>query len=273
MHLHDRDAARGASASRAAPQFETRPLNSDESLAKRAAGGDTEAFAAIFRRYEKDLYRFCVGILGDPQDAQDAMQNAMLKVLRALPGERREVQLKPWLYRIAHNEAVELRRREHPAEELEPGILDVGSSVEDRAECSERLHLLFQDMADLPQRQRAVLVMRELNGLEFGDIGAALGTSPSAVRQALYAARRGLQQMDLGRQMDCDSVTRFLSARDMRLRGRQDIRAHLRGCPDCRRFRREKLAPAGRSDAASLLPGRKQAEYGLTANPAGPFFS
>jgi RNA polymerase sigma factor (sigma-70 family) len=231
------------------------PLNSDQRLAERAAGGEMEAFAAIFRRYERDLYRFCVGILGDPQDAQDAMQNTILKVLRALPGERREVQLKPWLYRIAHNEAVELRRREHPAEELEAGLLDLGSSVEDRAECSERLHLLFQDMADLPQRQRAALVMRELNGLEFGAIGAALGTTPSAVRQALYEARRGLQQMDHGRQMDCDSVTRVLADGDGRLRGRQDIRAHLRGCSDCRRFRRNSH-PGGR-DAELLEIGER----------------
>ncbi len=255
MHPHDRDAACEASASRAAPQFEAGTFNSDERLARRAAGGDTEAFAAIFRRYEKDLYRFCAGILGDPQDAQDAMQNAMLKVLRALPGERREVQLKPWLYRIAHNEAVELRRREHPAEELGPGILDVGSSVEDRAECSERLHLLFQDVADLPQRQRAVLVMRELNGLEFGEIGAALGTSAGAVRQALYEARRRLQQMDLGRQMDCDAVTRVLSDEDGRLRSRPDVRAHLRSCPRCRhaavRCRVESIGSSTRAPLAA----------------------
>lgn len=226
--------------------------DSDERLAERAAAGDADAFAAIFRRYERELCRFCVGILGDPQDAQDAMQNTMLKVLRKLPGERRNVRLKPWLYRIAHNESVELRRREHPVEELDEEILDVGSSIEECIECSERLRVAFEDVADLPQRQRAALVMRELNGLEFGEIGAALGTSPSAVRQALYEARRGLQQMQLGREMDCESVIRALADGDGRLRGRQDIRAHLRGCPDCRRFRGEGPAPAGFSTATAL---------------------
>jgi RNA polymerase sigma factor (sigma-70 family) len=213
---------------------------SDERLAERAARGDADAFAAIFDRYERDLYRFCLGVLGDPHDAEDAMQNTMLKVLRALPGERREVQLKPWLYRIAHNEAIELRRREHPTEELGTAMVDLKASVEDSAEHNERLRVLFQDIADLPQRQRAALLMRELSGLEFGEIGAALGTSPGAVRPALYEARRGLQQVVLGRHLDCASVVRVCSEGDDHLRGRRDIRAHLRSCSDCRRFRRQR---------------------------------
>ncbi len=220
------------------PRDRVHGLASDERLATRAGQGDPDAFAAIFRRYEMDLYRFCVGILGEPQDAQDAIQNTMLKAMRALPGERRDIQLKPWLYRIAHNEAVELRRRQRPVEQLEVEIADAGSSVEERAERSEQLQVLFRDMTDLPERQRAALVMRELNGLEFGEIGAALGTSPSAVRQALYEARRGLQQMELGRDLDCDAIARALSDQEGRLRGR-DVRAHLRQCRDCRRFQRE----------------------------------
>lgn len=228
-------------------------LASDERLAKRAGRGDPDAFAAIFRRYEHDLYRFCVGILGEPQDAQDAIQNTMLKVMRALPGERREIQLKPWLYRIAHNEAIELRRRQRPVEPLEPAMADAGLRVDESAERSERLRVLFRDMTDLPQRQRAALVMRELNGLEFGEIGAALDTSPSAVRQALYEARRGLQQMELGRHMDCDAVTRVLSDEAGRPRGR-DIRAHLRHCSDCRRFRHEIAERKQALAAISPLP-------------------
>lgn len=235
------------------PRSHLHRFASDERLAKGAGLGDADAFAAIFRRYEKDLYRFCVGILGEPQDAQDAIQNTMLKVMRSLPGEHRDIQLKPWLYRIAYNEAIELRRRRRPVEPLESGVADAAVSVEEQAERSERLQMLFHDMTDLPERQRAVLVMRELNGLEFGEIGAALGTSPSAVRQALYEARRGLQQMELGRHMECDAVTRFLSD-EGRLRGRRDVRAHLRQCPDCRRFGRDIGDRARTLAAISPLP-------------------
>jgi RNA polymerase sigma factor (sigma-70 family) len=230
---------------------------SDERLAQRAGRGDADALTAIFRRYERDLYRFCVGILGEPQDAQDAIQNTMLNMLRTLPGERREIQLKPWLYRIAHNEAVELRRRQRPAEQLHPGIADVGSSVEEYAERSERLQVLFRDIGDLPERQRAALVMRELNGLEFGEIGEVLGTSPSAVRQALYEARRGLQQMDLGRQMDCETVVRALSGQRGRSCGGRELRAHLRSCPECRHSRQARQSVA--ANGGSHVPNSRLA--------------
>ncbi len=97
---------------RRSPQWASTPFRafSDRRLARRASRGDQRAIAAIFERYRQELYGFCLGLLGEPQDAQDALQNTMVKVLRALPGEEREIALRPWLYRIAHNEAIELRR-------------------------------------------------------------------------------------------------------------------------------------------------------------------
>src|SRR4051794_3170878 len=92
---------------------------SDDRLLRRAAAGDERAFAAIFGRYHQPLYRFCLAIAGDPQDAQDALQNTMVKILRALPGEERRIELKPWLYRIAHNESIEVLRRRRPTVELD----------------------------------------------------------------------------------------------------------------------------------------------------------
>lgn len=225
-----------------------RAMLSDDRLAKEAAAGDLGAFEAIFRRYQDDLFRFCVGILREPQDAQDAVQNTMFKAMRALPGERREMQLKPWLYRIAHNEAVELRRRERPAEELLETVDVTAAGTEERAEDNGRLRILLADIADLPERQRASLVMREVNGLGFGEIGAALGTSPGAVRQALYEARRGLAEMDHGRDMQCDLATRMVSDADGRPRDR-GVRAHLRDCSPCRRFQAE-IRGRGRALAA-----------------------
>jgi RNA polymerase sigma factor (sigma-70 family) len=210
--------------------------SSDERLARRATGGDEQALGAIFERYQHELYRFCLGLLGEPQDAQDALQNTMVKALRALPGEKREIALRPWLYRVAHNEAIDLRRTKRDTQTLDGHLLDAHSSVAERAEHRERLEWLFRDLSDLPERQRAVLVMRELSGLDFADIGAALGTSGAVVRQALYEARRNLEQMDFGRGMRCEAVTRVLSDADGRVSSRREIRAHLRDCLDCRRF-------------------------------------
>src|SRR6478672_9190289 len=98
-------------------------LLGDERLARRAAAGDSRAFAAIYRRYQADLYRYCLAIVGNAADAQDALQNTMVQALRALPGEEREIKLKPWLYRVARNEAINLLRRRHAAPELDPDRL------------------------------------------------------------------------------------------------------------------------------------------------------
>jgi RNA polymerase sigma factor (sigma-70 family) len=230
-----------------------RAVLSDDRLAKQAAAGDLGALEAIFSRYRDDLYRFCVGILREPQDAQDAVQNTMIKAMRALPGERRAMQLKPWLYRIAHNEAIELRRRERPVEELPVTVDDVGALTDERAEENGRLRTLLADIADLPERQRASLVLREVNGLSFGEIGATLGTSPGAVRQSLYEARRALAEMDSGRDMRCDAATRMVSDADGSPRDR-GVRAHLRDCSPCRRFQAEIMDRSRTFAAISPMP-------------------
>ena len=208
----------------------------DRRLARRAARGDQDAFAAIFQRYQQDLYRYCVAILGDRQDAQDALQNTMVKALRALPGERREIELKPWLYRVAHNESIELRRRARPSEPLDEDLGAPIASLEETAAERGRLRDLLADIGELSERHRGALVMRELGGLDFDQIGVALDTSPGAARQVLYEARRGLQQMSAGREMNCDAVTALLSDGDGRVARRRDVRAHLRDCSECRGF-------------------------------------
>jgi RNA polymerase sigma factor (sigma-70 family) len=227
----------------------------DERLARRAVEGDQRAFATIYDRYHQGLYRFCLAIVGNPQDAQDALQNTMVKVLRALPGEQRRIELKPWLYRIAHNESVELLRRRRPAERLDPETMARGGDLAEGAELRERLRRLIADLDQLPERQRGALVMRELGGLDFAEIAAALGTSPAVARQTLYEARLGLREMDEGREMTCATVTRALSDADGRVTRRRDIRAHLRACPDCRRFREELAGRRGDLAALSPLPG------------------
>jgi RNA polymerase sigma factor (sigma-70 family) len=214
-------------------------VRSERWLTRQATRGDREAFAAIFDRHQQDLYRYCVAILGDPDDAQDALQNTMVRALHALPGERREIALKPWLYRIAHNEAIELRRRDRPTEPLADSTLPPTASLEQVAAERGRLRDLLADLAELPVRQRGALVMRELAGFDFEQIGAALETTPAAARQVLYEARRSLHEMGEGREMRCDAVAAILSDGDGRVARRRDVRAHLRDCADCRAFAEE----------------------------------
>jgi RNA polymerase sigma factor (sigma-70 family) len=250
----------------------------DRRLVRRAARGDSDAFAAIFRRYQQDLYRYCVAILGDEQDAQDALQNTMVKALGALPGERRQIELKPWLYRVAHNESIELRRRARPTAPPAADLAEPSAGPEERAAERRRLRDLLADIAELPERHRGALVMRELAGLDFEEIAAALDTSPGAARQVLYEARRSLRQMSDGREMKCDEVTALLSDQDGRVRRRRDVRAHLRDCPGCRRFaeqirsRSETLAgiaPLSAIAAAAIAKGALGGAAGGGASTVG----
>ncbi|HET7417892.1 MAG TPA: sigma-70 family RNA polymerase sigma factor [Solirubrobacterales bacterium] len=239
-------------------------LLSDERLTKRAVGGDERAFAAIFRRYHQSLYRFCLAIVGNPEDAQDALQNTMIKVMRALPGEERQIELKPWLYRIAHNESIDLLRRRRETRELDVEQIAPGHGLAEDVATRERLRRLLADLGELPERQREVLVMRELGGLDFEAIGGVLDTSGAVARQTLYEARQSLRQMEEGREMSCAAVTKALSDGDGRVTRRRDVRAHLRSCPDCRAFGDEirsrqrdlaALAPLPAVAAAGMLQG------------------
>jgi RNA polymerase sigma factor (sigma-70 family) len=239
-------------------------LLSDERLTRRAVGGDERAFAAIFRRYHQPLYRFCLAIVGNPEDAQDALQNTMAKVLRALPGEERRIELKPWLYRIAHNESIDLLRRRRETAELDVEQVAPGYGLSEDVATRERLRGLIADLRELPDRQREVLIMRELSGFDFEEIGVALETTAAVIRQTLYEARLSLRQMEEGREMDCDAIARALSDGDGRVTRRRDVRAHLRSCASCREFgdeidRRQHdlaaLAPLPALAAAGMLQG------------------
>ncbi|MDX6537480.1 MAG: hypothetical protein QOD37_1821, partial [Gaiellales bacterium] len=209
---------------------------SDTRLTKLAAAGSEGAMAAIFERHHQALYRYCASIVGNEHDAADALQNTMLKAMRALRGETRQIALRPWLYRIAHNESISLLRARRPDGDLDAAAHLCDAAAAGAIESRERLRSLAADMRELTERQRSALLMRELGGLEFTEVAEALQTSPAAVKQSVYEARCALQAMQEGRAMDCDAVRRTLSDGDRRtLRGMR-MRGHLRDCAHCSAF-------------------------------------
>ena len=210
-------------------------LRRERTLRSRAARGDAAAFAAVYERHHQALYRYCRSILRDEQDAQDALQSTMTRAFAALRDERRDFDLRPWLFRIAHNESVSILRRRRSTDEL--ADMPDTVAIEDRVAEREELRVLALDLAELPERQRAALVLRELNGLSHAEIGVVLELSVAAVKQSIFEARSALFSCREGREMGCDDVRRMLSDGDGRvLRGR-GVRAHLRTCTGCRRFR------------------------------------
>src|SRR5918995_831862 len=211
-------------------------LRREGALRSRAARGDAIAFAAAYERHHQALYRYCRSILRHEEDAQDALQSTFARAFAALQDERRDFELKPWLFRIAHNEAISILRRRRETSEL-GDLAGDETEMEERVSEREELRILRHDLADLPDRQRSALVLRELNGLSHAEIGTVLDLTPAAVKQAIFEARTALFSCREGREMACHDVRRMLSDGDGRvLRGR-GVRAHLRSCPDCRRFK------------------------------------
>jgi len=216
-------------------------LLSDERLAHLAGDGSDPAFAALYRRYQSPLQGYSMSIVRDADDARDVLQNAWLKALVALRRNGRTSPIRPWLFRIVHNEAVTVLRRRAPTEPL----LDVAAAT---AGPDEQVAV-----RQLPTGQRAALVMRELADLEYGEIAVALSTTEGNARQLVHAARSGLLESQAGRVLGCDSIREHLMNGDgRRLRGRR-VSAHLSGCEACRSFAAE--ARQRRRAAAALVPG------------------
>ena len=177
-----------------APRAPARPVDapgSDERLARLVGQGDNAAFAAIDARYRPLLERYARSVVRDPHDAQDVVQCTLLAALRALRAGRRHAPLRPWLLRIAHNEAVSVLRRRRQDVDLDGCAAGVPSAA-DAAEARADLRGMLDDIRQLSDRQRSALVMRELSGLGYAEIARALDTTPVASRQLVCAARAAL---------------------------------------------------------------------------------
>src|ERR1700753_4153535 len=223
----------------ARPTAAWRPLYSvlgDERLARLVGDGNKQAFAPLYERYYQQLYRYCRSIVHDDLDAQDALQSTFASAFAALRKGQRDAPLRPWLFRIAHNEAVSVIRRRRPSEELSEASEPCGESVEEQAGERARFALLLQDRSEPPERQRSALVMRELSGLSHEEIAIVLGTSVGAAKQTIFEARRSLSEFAEGRVMACDEVRKVVSDADGRSLRSRRVRAHLSDCSGCAEF-------------------------------------
>jgi RNA polymerase sigma factor (sigma-70 family) len=227
-------------------------LFGDERLARLVGNGRERAFAALYERYHQPLYRYCRSIVRDDTDAEDALQSTLASAFVALKRGQRDAPLRPWLFRIAHNEAISLIRRRAGTRELTDAPEQCVASAEDRAGERARFALLIADLRELPDRPRGALLMRELSGLSHEEIAIALETSVGAAKQAIFEARRALLEFGEGRSMHCEDVRRTVSDGDGRaLRGRR-VRAHLRDCALCSAF--AAAIPSRREDLRAVVP-------------------
>jgi RNA polymerase sigma-70 factor (ECF subfamily) len=200
---------------------------SDENLGSRLASGEAAAFDELYRRYAHRLAAYGSHLLGDAASGDDVAQAAMLKAYGALRDGRVPDKLKPWLFRIAHNAAIDLvgRRRELSTE-----------TVPEQASGDREpfAGALVEALTTLPDRQRRVYVLREVHGLRIDETAAELGLTAAQVEQSLFAARNRLaEQLVFGDRLNCVTVQR-LAAGPLDASERRALKTHLRTCQECR---------------------------------------
>ncbi len=163
----------------------------DRRLVTLVREGYEAAFEEIVRRYGRSLGRYAASIVGGR--SEDVLQDAFAKALPALQRDDAEIDLRPWLFRIVRNTALNDLRDSPPSPELLAETLAGGRNPADELEQREQLTDLIRRLQALPEPQRAAIVMRELEGLGHEEIAAALGLTDGGARQAIYRARQALR--------------------------------------------------------------------------------
>jgi RNA polymerase sigma-70 factor, ECF subfamily len=171
---------------------------SDEQLVALVRAGDDRAFDAIHARYEQRLTGYARQMLGGAHhDAEEVVQDAFVRALSALRADEREMALKPWLYTIVRNRALDVLRRPVRTTDLElhaPMLSDASADPHDRVARAEDLRSLVGELKRLPERQRTALVLHELGGVSHEAIGRRLNVSVGGSKALVSRARSGLDR-------------------------------------------------------------------------------
>jgi len=170
----------------------------DPDILKRAAGGDIEAFEDIYRSFSGFVYNVALGITRDRADAEEVTQDVFIKAYRGLKGFRFGSSFKTWVYRIAVNEAL---NRYNRSKKEKSRRLDYDDSIESQPAHRSGAEDMMQSDSEaicsmllerLDQRQRACLVLREIEGLSYKEIAAVLRIPVNTIRSRLKRARQAL---------------------------------------------------------------------------------
>ena len=173
-------------------------------LIRRVQAGETEAFEDLVRAHEKTVYNLALRMTGDAQDAEDMAQEAFLKAYRSLGDFRGESKFSVWLYRIVSNVCLDfLRRRsrrpsvsltaeDEEGEEQQWDVPDERLSPERLLEQKLTREAVQAGLRELPEEQREILLLREIKGLSYEEIGEILSLEPGTVKSRIFRARKRL---------------------------------------------------------------------------------
>ena len=167
----------------------------EAALAARALAGDRAAFGVLAERYAAPARRVARAVLDDPDDADDAAQDALLAALVKLQQYDPRRPFGPWLMRIVANAATDRRRRRtvRRAEPLDPNATAGGPRPDVRTEQRALAQRLREALAELPERRRVAVVLFDVEGYSHAEIAEILGVAEGTVRSEVFHARRRLR--------------------------------------------------------------------------------
>ncbi|HEY7478167.1 MAG TPA: sigma-70 family RNA polymerase sigma factor [Actinomycetota bacterium] len=172
----------------------------DEALVRRAAAGDTSAFASLVRRHESRVYAVCLRVLGDPDDAADAAQDALLTVYRKLGQFRGDARFTTWLHRVSVNACYDQLRKRRRQPLLRPAgdddeRHDEGTPHPDPADEIAGTHDAAAALALVPEEFRVALVLADVEDLPYDEIARVLDVPVGTVKSRVHRGRIALAKV------------------------------------------------------------------------------
>lgn len=176
----------------------------EQQCIQRVLNGDANAFEQLVHAYEKTVYNLALRTLGNPQDAEDIAQEAFLKAYRSLSSYRGDSKFSVWLYRIVSNlclDALRAKKRRptqsltvenDEGEEDQLEIPDEHFSPEKLLDRKLTRESVQRGLASLPDESRQILLLRELQGMSYEEIGQVLKLEPGTVKSRIFRARKRL---------------------------------------------------------------------------------
>ena len=253
-------------------------LQSDERLIALTRKGNHAAFEVLCTRYQARLLAFCRHMLSSKEDAEDVLQEVFAAAFNAVLADEREINVRPWLYRIARNRSLNHLRRTTSigVDTMDVHFAEGGLSTTDKVMRRENFRELIADVQELPETQRTALLLREIDALSYEQIADAMETTVPSVKSLLVRARISLAEAAEARKLSCEEVRLELGEAAEGLgKISTPARRHVRGCERCRSFRKQlrdnNKALAAIFPVAPLFLAKKLllAKLGSTASAGG----
>jgi RNA polymerase sigma factor (sigma-70 family) len=217
-------------------------LASDERLIALIRRGHHAAFEALVQRYQARLLSFCRHMLGSREDAEDVLQDVFAAAFNAILADDRDINVRPWLYRIARNRSLNHLRRTTAVgvDSMDTYFADHGQSVPERILQRETFQGLIDDIGRLAETQRTALLLREIDALSYEQIAEVMDTTVPSVKSLLVRARVALAEAAEARKLSCEDVRLELAeVAEGLIKIGPPSRRHLRDCPRCRSFNKQ----------------------------------